>query len=143
MSKTLVIYDSVGRILRTCDGAYGDPSLLVTEGESFVLIESPKDGMLDIAMNMVDGGEVVPLPPKPSEDHRFDYVNKTWALDHSRQGRKVRSKRNQLLQESDWTQLPDVPIATKDAWAVYRQALRDITEQPGFPFDVVWPQPPG
>jgi uncharacterized protein YjiS (DUF1127 family) len=141
MSKTLVIYDSVGRILRTCDGVYGDPSLLVTEGESFVLIEPPKDGMLDIAMNMVDGGEVVPLPPKPSEYHRFDYVNKTWVLDHSRQWRKVRSKRNQLLQESDWTQLPDVPIANKDAWAEYRQALRDITEQPD-PFNIAWPTPP-
>ncbi len=54
----------------------------------------------------------------------------------------VRSRRAQLLAASDWTQLPDVPLATKQAWAAYRQALRDITEQPGFPHSVVWPEPP-
>jgi len=40
--------------------------------------------------------------------------------------------RNKLLQESDWTQLTDSP-ADKAEWAVYRQALRDITDQAGFP----------
>jgi hypothetical protein len=55
---------------------------------------------------------------------------------------EVRAKRTYLLAESDWTQLPDVPLATKQAWAAYRQALRDITEQPGFPLEVVWPEPP-
>lgn len=53
----------------------------------------------------------------------------------------VRQKRNQLLLASDWTQLPDAPVATKAQWAEYRQALRDITEQPD-PFSVVWPSPP-
>lgn len=50
--------------------------------------------------------------------------------------------RARLLNESDWTQLPDVPLETKSAWADYRQALRDITEQPGFPKNVVWPEKP-
>jgi hypothetical protein len=54
----------------------------------------------------------------------------------------LRVKRNQLLAQSDWTQLPDVPLETKEAWAVYRQALRDITEQEGYPFNIVWPTPP-
>lgn len=53
----------------------------------------------------------------------------------------VRSQRNQLLTQSDWTQLPDAPVDTA-AWAGYRQALRDITAQPGFPFDIQWPAPP-
>jgi hypothetical protein len=53
----------------------------------------------------------------------------------------TRAQRSQLLQQSDWTQLPDVPLATKDAWAEYRQALRDITEQPD-PFNIIWPTPP-
>lgn len=47
-----------------------------------------------------------------------------------------------LLMQSDWTQLPDVPLSTKEAWATYRQVLRDITDQPGFPENVVWPVPP-
>lgn len=54
----------------------------------------------------------------------------------------VRAIRNSLLAESDWTQLPDVPQSIKDLWTPYRQALRDITEQTGFPTDVVWPTPP-
>ena len=48
-------------------------------------------------------------------------------------------KRNQLLLESDWTQLPDVPSNTKDQWAEYRQALRDITKQDGYPENVEFP----
>lgn len=55
---------------------------------------------------------------------------------------EIRRRRNSLLVASDWTQLPDVPLATKEAWAVYRQQLRDITDQPD-PFNVVWPIPPG
>ena len=54
----------------------------------------------------------------------------------------ARSERNQLLASSDWTQLPDVPQTLKDAWATYRQALRDITAQSGFPRDIVWPIQP-
>jgi hypothetical protein len=50
-----------------------------------------------------------------------------------------------LLAESDWTQLPDVPLSAeqKTAWATYRQQLRDITAQPGFPNNINWPQKPG
>jgi len=53
----------------------------------------------------------------------------------------IRNKRDQLLIASDWTQLPDVPLTTKAAWAIYRQALRDITSQPD-PFNITWPTPP-
>jgi hypothetical protein len=53
----------------------------------------------------------------------------------------ARDKRNQLLAASDWTQLADAPIAAA-AWGVYRQALRDITSQPGFPGNIDWPLAP-
>lgn len=53
--------------------------------------------------------------------------------------------RDALLQESDWTQLPDVPMTDelRDQWRVYRQDLRDITSQPGFPNNINWPIKPG
>lgn len=54
---------------------------------------------------------------------------------------QARAKRESLLIESDWTQMPDAPV-DKAAWATYRQALRDITQQSGFPHDVVWPTKP-
>lgn len=53
----------------------------------------------------------------------------------------IRSRRASLLAETDWTQLPDVPLATKTLWAEYRQALRDITLQPD-PRNIIWPTPP-
>lgn len=53
-----------------------------------------------------------------------------------------RSERDTLLLATDWTQLPDVPEATRSRWTAYRQALRDLPAQPGWPFDVQIPQAP-
>ena len=55
---------------------------------------------------------------------------------------EVRVERNRLLTESDWTQNPDVPETTRNAWQPYRQALRDITNTYSSPNDVVWPTEP-
>jgi hypothetical protein len=51
----------------------------------------------------------------------------------------VRNQRDLLLAATDWTQLPDVPQAIKDKWVTHRKALRDVPQQAGFPFNVVWP----
>lgn len=56
--------------------------------------------------------------------------------------KRIRRARNTLLQESDWTQAADVPQATKDKWASYRQALRDVPQQAGFPDNIQWPVKP-
>ena len=54
----------------------------------------------------------------------------------------IRSRRRSLLEASDWTQIEDHDLgADTAAWAVYRQALRDITDQPN-PFAIEWPQQP-
>jgi hypothetical protein len=55
---------------------------------------------------------------------------------------QVRAERNQKLSDCDWTQLGDSPV-DKQAWAAYRQSLRDITSQEGFPGTVEWPRYPG
>lgn len=52
----------------------------------------------------------------------------------------VRAERNAKLAASDWTQLPDTPVDAA-AWATYRQALRDITDQED-PFNILWPEQP-
>ena len=54
---------------------------------------------------------------------------------------EARAKRNGLLAASDWTQVADAPV-DQAAWATYRQALRDITAQVGFPADIAWPTKP-
>lgn len=53
----------------------------------------------------------------------------------------ARSQRDKLLSESDWTQLPDAPT-DKAEWATYRQELRDISAQEGFPWTIEWPTQP-
>lgn len=55
----------------------------------------------------------------------------------------IRDKRDALLTGCDWTQMSDsTPTAGKPAWVTYRQSLRDLTKQSGFPSNVVWPAPP-
>ena len=53
----------------------------------------------------------------------------------------VRNQRTDKLKDCDWTQLADSPL-DKAAWATYRQALRDVTKQSGFPWTVDWPVAP-
>lgn len=54
---------------------------------------------------------------------------------------EVRKERDTLLVSSDWTQVLDAPV-DQTAWATYRQSLRDIPDQAGFPDTVTWPTPP-
>ena len=53
----------------------------------------------------------------------------------------VRTERDKLIDATDWTVLGDAKTDKED-WKAYRQALRDVPEQEGFPYDVVWPEPP-
>ena len=57
------------------------------------------------------------------------------------QAKSVRTSRNDKLKECDWTQITDATV-DKTAWATYRQALRDITAQAGFPWTITWPDAP-
>ncbi len=78
--------------------------------------------------HLIASGEVQPYAPPV-------FTPEQLAID-------IRFERDLLLQACDWTQLPDVPQAVKDVWAVYRQALRDITLQEGFPTNITWPTKP-
>lgn len=53
----------------------------------------------------------------------------------------VRAKRDRLLATSDWTQVADAPV-DQQAWAIYRQQLRDIPQDFASPDAVVWPEAP-
>lgn len=70
-----------------------------------------------------------------SEEQIEEATTKQWG--------SVRTERDVRLQNSDWSQLPDVPLTEdqKIAWVEYRQALRDVTNQTD-PFDIVWPVKP-
>ena len=57
---------------------------------------------------------------------------------------RVRAERDRLLTASDFTQMPDAPLTAgeKEAWADYRQALRDVPQDFDTPDDVTWPETP-
>jgi hypothetical protein len=68
-------------------------------------------------------------------------------LENDAQAQRVREQRDAMLSSSDWTQAEDIPESVvagidKEAWATYRQALRDVPEQEGFPWNVQWPEQP-
>ena len=81
-------------------------------------------------------------------------VNSVWTLgwtvrdltadEIALEAKAARRDRDELLAECDWTQIPDSPLdsTTKASWATYRIALRDVTEQSGFPTDITWPTAP-
>jgi len=54
---------------------------------------------------------------------------------------RVRSERDQKLKDTDWMGMSDVTMSAD--WATYRQALRDVPTQEGFPHTVTWPEEPG
>ena len=66
------------------------------------------------------------------------FTKENWPLDQAKQ--YIRDKRNRLLSDTDWMALSDVTLA--EPWATYRQSLRNITSQAGFPYSVTWPTKP-
>ena len=63
------------------------------------------------------------------------------AIKDAEQAANIRNSRTEMLNDCDWTQIAD-STADKTAWATYRQQLRDITAQAGFPWTVTWPDAP-
>jgi hypothetical protein len=95
-------------------------------------------------------GDLIPFQPSMPADNalvtwHWDEQAWRWTPIPTRASKLtiVREQRNALLAASDWAALPDVPMSVerREAWATYRQALRDITEQAD-PFNIVWPQAP-
>ena len=71
----------------------------------------------------------------------IEHENAYKAQKDAEQAKSVRATRDEKLAECDWTQVADAPV-DKAVWATYRQSLRDITAQTGFPWTVEWPDAP-
>lgn len=72
------------------------------------------------------------------------WLNHVKTCDEITTAQEIRAKRNKLLTESDYTQVEDAVLSTeqKQAYQNYRQSLRDISSQAGFPYKVEWPKKP-
>lgn len=120
--KNFAVYDSNGAILRV--GVAQDVDGQALAGE-FVI-----EGLADIMLDQVVDGRIVRKDAAVIEAQETDLA---WRI--------LRSRRLHLLSACDWTQVPDAPV-NHEAWAVYRQQLRDLpanTQDPRYPS---WPTPP-
>ena len=65
-------------------------------------------------------------------------------VDADKKSERILQKQKQILTSCDWTQLADVDLTEeeKTAWTKYRQAVRDVNNQDGFPENVTWPEKP-
>ena len=75
---------------------------------------------------------------------RYAYNGEVTVEDIPMTDEEARTQRDKLLADTDWTQVLDAPIdaETREAYRAYRQALRDIPEQDGFPESITWPELP-
>ena len=87
---------------------------------------------------------IVKKPEKPSSSCFWNDVTLSWVENQQLKEVEVKGQRNTLLSASDWTQIPNnaLTVEQQTAWATYRQELRDIPLQSGYPFNVVWPVAP-
>jgi hypothetical protein len=87
------------------------------------------------------GGDFKVKPEQPNSYSVWNASLFIWEDSTDLLWQEIRARRNKLISATDWTQLPDVSNESKEAWGTYRQALRDITDQPD-PFNITWPISP-
>lgn len=108
----------------------------------YALVEPTQRPVTDYTQNVTEGA---PENLNGVWTQKWDVTNATPEQVADRTASKaaqVRAERSKKLADCDWTQLADSPIANKAAWIQYRQALRDISKQAGFPWSVTWPAVP-
>lgn len=82
------------------------------------------------------------VPFSDEEELAWNVKQAEWSAGADfRKGAEIRAERNAKLAVTDWTQITDATV-DKTAWGIYRQALRDIPAQSGFPNNVTWPDAP-
>lgn len=131
------IYNSTtGQILRVVNTNEIDSQ--INQGESFI------EGEFNDVSYYIENDAAVQIPPQPSQYSVFDFATKQWVLNPDLASSDVLTARNKLLFSTDWTQIPNNPLTSEmqAEWAAYRQELRDIPQQSGYPYNVVWPVAP-
>ena len=137
------ICNEFGTILSSMKGSETDINLFTTDADFFIEgYYTESEYYIDIETKTA-----VLKPERPNTSYSWNEISKQWSPNKNISDNRIREFRNALLIKSDWTQMPDVSLSLeqKEAWQIYRQVLRDITDtQPNAigPEEVVWPTPP-
>ena len=132
------VYLPSGEILWTGECPEEDYQAQASGNQLLLPIES--NGATQYIVN----SQLIDMPIKPNGAYVFDYTTQLWVAQPDAQSQTILVRRNELLYKSDWTQIPNNPLTTEqqNAWETYRQELRDVPEQQGYPYNVVWPIAP-
>lgn len=136
----LLYYNKKGEIVQTFGvPEFAIPAYIPPEGLYKLEVTVPIGENTHYVVN----GELVELPTKPDVSYIFDYDLETWVVSPEIAGNIVRDIRNTLLTEADILIFKAEDLGQDTTLLrAYRQALRDITLQQGFPLDVIFPTPP-
>lgn len=119
-----------------------EPSMELLEEHGVIVVQESQKPDVDYTKNVIEGSPKL-IKGKWNQTWTVTPATKEEILSRTEfQASIVKTRRNNLLLQSDWTQLPDVPINTSSQWENYRAKLRDITRQSGFPWSVEWPTSP-
>lgn len=81
------------------------------------------------------------IPFTEEEEEEWKAKEAAWsASSNDRKAAEIRTERNAKIAACDWRMLTDSPAS--EVWKNYRQALRDVPQQTGFPVNFVWPVEP-
>jgi hypothetical protein len=140
--KKFISFLSTGQIQSV--GVCVDDDLPLQPGYPDLIMEVSSNSDINWNTHYVENGQIHAMPAKPSGEYKFDYTSKTWQQNVQKQSEEVKMLRSALLTASDWTQIPNNPLSSEKqtAWATYRQQLRDIPTQSGYPYNVSWPVAP-
>jgi len=119
----------------------------------FVGVTTADQDPLNPTESLIPAGCVTEAPADAPEGSRVKWTGSAWVMEvipvepdpeepePIAQDVIVRAQRDSLLAACDWTQVADAPV-DQVAWSTYRQALRDLPDQAGFPDNVTWPTKP-
>lgn len=137
--KSATIFDERGAIVEAMTGSEADI-------EIFTANRPHIDGFFKASEYYVFDGRAIEFPPKPDDFYVWDYTQRAWVISNPLADAQAREKRMRLLQLSDWTDTASAPTrlgqTLYDAWQEYRQALRDLPKQSGYPSNINWPTAP-
>lgn len=147
---------SIWSFARAADGVFtgrqfvGSEQLLEANTPADCLAVEGAHDATRVRLDLDTGQPVAWQPPAPPSDALTTWV---WsALDHrwlpqptaAALEAAARTERDRLLAACDWvvTRATEAAQAVPAVWVAYRQALRDVPEQPGFPTTINWPAAP-
>jgi hypothetical protein len=123
----------------------------IESSETTILLEDKPENLSSFLKSYYKNNEFKELPEKPSNYHIWNLETEQWQEPENYQqllfdeaASKVKQERQRLLATTDWTDTVSAStrLENYNAWQFYRQQLRDITTQEGYPFNVVWPTQP-